>query len=460
MARVSGVIRIASGQGFWGDRLDAPIEQVRRGPIDYLVLDYLAEVTMSILQKERQRDPALGYAHDFVPLAGEILGECVERGIRIVTNAGGVNLPACRDAVVRIARERGLAGRVRVATVTGDDLLDRLPELIAAGHELRHMETGEPLAGVLDRVRSANAYLGARPLARALELGAHVVLAGRAADASLTLAALLHTYRWSMDDHDLLAAGVVAGHLIECGAQATGGNTLIDWASVPDLADVGYPIAEVGPDGDVVITKHPGTGGRVDPPTVAEQLVYEIGDPAAYLTPDVVADFSHVRLETVGPDRVRVTDARGRPPPGRLKVSITYHAGWKAAGTLVYGWPDPIEKAVAADRILRERMDRLGIRCDEVRTEFVGWNATHGHLAGPPPAALPEVQLRIAVRSRDRDPVERFAREIAPLVLSGPPTVTGYAGGRPRVQEVVAFWPALVDRREVESRIRVGVTDA
>jgi len=454
------ILRIASGQGFWGDRLDAPIDQVRRGPIDFLVLDYLAEVTMSILQKQERRDAGAGYARDFVPLMREILPDCVERGVRVVTNAGGVNLAACRDAVLEAAREQGLGGRMRIGLVTGDDLLDRLPELVAKGHELRNMDTGEPLAGVLDQVQSANAYIGAKPLAEALGKGSTVVIAGRAADAALTCAPMIHAFGWPLDDHDLVAAGVVAGHLNECGAQATGGNALLDWETIPALDDVGYPIIEAEPGGGFIVTKHAGTGGRVDPATITEQLVYEIGDPRAYVTPDVVADFTSVRLDAAGPDRVRVSGVRGRPPPDKLKVSIAYHAGWKAVGTLVYAWPDPVRKAMAADRILRERMDRLGIRCDAVRTEFVGWNATHGHLAGPPPADLPEVQLRVAVRSREREPVERFTREIAPLILSGPPTATGYGAGRPRVQEVVAFWPALIDRNEVESHIRVEVTDA
>lgn len=454
-------IRIASGQGFWGDRLDAPIDQVRRGPIDYLVMDYLAEVTMSIMQKQRARKPETGgYARDFVPLMGEILPDCVERGVRVIANAGGVNLPGCRDAVLEAAREAGLGGQASVGVVFGDDILDRLEDLVRRGHELRNMETGRPLTDVLERVQSANAYIGARPIVEALERGATVVVTGRSTDTALTYAPMMHAFGWSPEEHDRLAAGVVAGHINECGAQATGGNTLADWEAIPDLADVGFPIIEARPDGGFVVTKHDGTGGRVDRATVTEQLVYEMGDPREYITPDVVADFTTIRLEDIGDDRVRVFGVRGRPPTDKLKVSISYGAGYKAAGTLVYGWPDPVEKARAADRILRERMDRLGLSFDEVRTEFVGWNATHGELAGPPPADLPEVQLRVAVRGEDRRSVERFTREIAPLVLTGPPTVTGFAGGRPRVQEIMAFWPALIDRTRIENEIRVEVTSA
>ena len=453
-------IRIASGQGFWGDQLDAPRQQVEGGPIDYLMLDYLAEVTMSIMQKQRSRNPSLGYARDFVPLMGEILPAVVERGIRVVANAGGVNPVGCRDAVLEEARKAGLGGRARVGTVTGDDLLERLPDLLARGVELKNMETGEPLSAVLDRVQSANAYIGAAPIVEALRQGAHVVITGRSTDTALTYAPMIHEFGWGMSDMDKVAAGVVAGHINECGAQASGGNCLADWRSIPDLASVGYPIIEAAPDGTFVVTKHDGTGGRVSVRTVKEQLLYEMGDPKSYITPDTVADFTTIRLEDAGPDRVRVHGVRGGPPTEMLKVSVSYNDGFKATGTLVYAWPDAVEKAQAADRVLRERLDRLGLKFDEVLTEYVGWNATHGPLAGPPPADLAEVTVRWSVRGPDFAAVDRFTKEIAPLVLAGPPSVTGFAGGRPRVQEIVAYWPALIPRREVEDFLDVQVVTA
>jgi hypothetical protein len=458
--KVRDRIRIASGQGFWGDRLSAPVEQVRRGPVDYLMLDYLAEVTMSIMQKQRARDPSQGYARDFVPLMAEILPDCAAKGIRVVANAGGVNAPGCRDAVLEAARRAGLAGRVRIGMVTGDDIMDRLDALLEAGHALRNMETGRPLSDVRERIQSANAYIGAAPIVEALRADATVVITGRSTDTALTYAPMMFEFGWAADDVDRIAAGVVAGHINECGAQATGGNSLFDWRSVPDLADVGYPIIEAYPDGSFVVTKHDGTGGMVTRPVVTEQLLYELGDPSEYITPDVVADFTSIRLEEVGRDRVRVHGVRGTARTDKLKVSISYAAGWKAVGTLVYGWPDAVDKARHADRVLRERLDRLGVALDEVRTEFVGWNATHGELAGPPPPDLPEVELRVAVRAAERAPVEAFAREIAPLILTGPPTVTGFAGGRPRAQEIVAYWPALIDREPIERALRVEVTDA
>lgn len=452
-------VRIASGQGFWGDDLDAPVRQVEGGPIDYLMLDYLAEVTMSIMQKQRARDPEAGYARDFVPLMERIFAKCIDGGVRVVTNAGGVNPDGCADALVEAGRRAGVAGRARVGLVTGDDLMDRLDELLADGHELANMETGEPLSTIRDQVQSANAYIGAAPIVEALRQGADVIVTGRSTDTALTYGPLIHEYGWSNDDHDRIAAGVIAGHINECGAQCTGGNCLIDWWEIPEMAKVGFPIVEVSEDGTFVVTKHPGTGGRVTRASVAEQIVYEMGDPKVYITPDVVADFTTINLDDLGNDRVRVHGIEGGPRTDFLKVSIAYASGWKATGTLTYSWPDAAAKARAADKILRERMDRLGLVFDEIRTELVGWDSTHGALVGPPPADLPEVQLRVGVRGQDKASVERFSREIAPLVLTGPPSVTGFAGGRPRVQQIMAYWPALLKREAVEDHLKVEVRE-
>jgi acyclic terpene utilization AtuA family protein len=448
-------IRIAAGQGFWGDLPDAPVRQVEGGPIDYLMLDYLAEVTMSIMQKQKARDPNAGYARDFIPLMKRILPACVERDIKVTANAGGVNVRGCANALIEVARELGLAGKVRIGIVTGDDILPRIDELLARGIELRNMDTEEPLSTVRDSIQSANVYLGAAPLVEALQQGAQIVITGRATDTGLTLAPLIHEFGWAANDWNSLSAGTIAGHIIECGAQASGGNCQYEWRSIPDLANVGFPIAEASPDGTFVITKHEGTGGRVNVPSIKEQLVYEMGDPHHYITPDCVADFTTIRLQEEGPDRVRVFGIQGRPATEFLKVSISYSAGFKAVGTLVYAWPDAYEKAQAADRILRARLDRLGLRFDHVLTEFVGANATHGPLAGEPRADLPEVQLRIGVRGQDRSAIERFTKEIAPLILTGPPAVTGFAGGRPKVEEIVAYWPALIPKSEIEPQVEV-----
>ncbi len=448
-------IRIAAGQGFWGDLPDAPVRQVEGGPIDYLMLDYLAEVTMSIMQKQRSRDPSAGYAKDFVPLMKQILPACVERNIRVTANAGGVNVEGCAAAVKEVALELGLAGKLKIGIVTGDDIMGDLDGLLARGIELRNMDNGAPLTAIRDRIQSANAYLGAAPIVEALDQGAQVVITGRATDTGLTLAPIIHEFGWAADDWNRLAAGTIAGHIIECGAQCSGGNCQYEWRSVPNLADVGFPIVEVAPDGSFVVTKHERTGGWVIIPSVKEQLVYEMGDPHEYITPDCVADFTTVQLDYEGRDRVRVFGIKGKPATEFYKVSISYSAGYKAVGTLVYSWPEAYEKAMAADRILRSRLNRLGLHFDLIHTEFVGANATHGPLVGQPSADTPEVQLRVGVRGEDKAAIERFTKEIAPLVLTGPPGVTGFAGGRPKVEEIVAYWPALIPKREIKTRVDI-----
>ena len=455
MSDAAAPLRIASGQGFWGDLQRAPIDQARRGPIDVLVMDYLAEVTMSILQKQKLRDPSMGYARDFVEVVTELAPDIRERGFKVISNAGGVNPVACAEAIVAGARGRGAAG-LKVAVVTGDDLLDRLDDLLGRGVELKHMETGEPLSTVRDRVVSANAYLGARPIAEALAQGADVVVTGRTTDTGLTLAPLVDRFGWAWDDWDKMAAGTVAGHILECGAQSSGGN-FTDWQDVPDLAGIGFPIAEVAADGTFVVTKHAGTGGLVSRGTVAEQLLYEIGDPTDYITPDVVADFTSIRLDDEGGDRVRVSGIEGGADTEFLKVSAAYADGWKATSTLVYAWPDAARKARAAAAVLKDRLDALGLQFDEYRAEVVGLNAL-SETNEPDAAAekdLDEVQLRVSVRGQDKAAVEQFGREIAPLILTGPSAVTGFAGGRPRPSEVIAYWPALIPKSEVRTEVRV-----
>jgi hypothetical protein len=453
------LVRVASGQGFWGDSLDAPRQQVDGGDVDYLMLDYLAEVTMSILQKQKERDPSLGYARDFVGAIESVLPGIVERGVKVVANAGGVNPPACAAAIKMLAQSKQMSDRVKIAVVTGDDLLGRIDELIESGHALANMDTGEPLDTVRDRVLSANAYIGSTPIVEGLERGANIVITGRSTDTALTMAPLRHEFNWGANDWNKLAAGIIAGHIIECGAQCSGGNCLFDWESIPDLANVGYPIAEAKPDGTFVITKHAGTGGRVSIQSVTEQLVYEMGDPHEYITPDVVADFTSIRLREAGDNRVEVYGITGRPPTDKLKVSIAYRAGYKAVGTLVYSWPDALKKAKLADRVLRGRLEKLGLKFDQILTEFVGVSATHGVLVDREASNTeydpPEVQLRIGVRSESKNDVERFTREIAPLVLNGPPSVTGFAGGRPKVEEIVAYWPALIDKSVVATRVEI-----
>jgi hypothetical protein len=454
MTNKKDLVRVGAGQGFWGDWLEAPRRQVDGGPLDYLMLDYLAEVTMSILQKQKERDPAMGYARDFVGAMESVMHAVADKGVKVIANAGGVNPPACADAVRGVAKKMGTSEKIRIGVVTGDNLLPRLDELIASGHPLKNMETGDPLSEIRDRVLSANAYIGSGPIVEALGKGANVVITGRSTDTALTMAPLRHEFGWSPKDYDLMAAGIIAGHIIECGAQCSGGNCLYDWKNIPDLANVGYPIVEARPDGTFTVTKHPKTGGRVSVQSVTEQLVYEMGDPHSYITPDVIADFTSIHLKADGENRVNVYGIKGRPETEQLKVSIAYRAGFKAVGTLVYSWPDALQKAKVADRVLRERLKNLGLRFDHIMTEFVGASSTHGPLVGAL-GDIPEVQLRVGVRGQDKAAVERFTRELAPLVLNGPPSVTGFAGGRPKVEEIVAYWPALVDKRVVQTEVEI-----
>ncbi len=448
-------IRIASGQGFWGDWQRAPIMQASLGPIDYLVMDYLAEVTMSIMQKQKLRSSSLGYARDFPEVVAELLPLWKEKRFKIITNAGGVNPEACRARIMEIAREQGMTD-LRVGVVEGDDLLPRLDDLLARGIKLDNMETGEPFETIRDRIVSANVYFGAFPIVEALKQGADIVITGRTTDTGLTLAPMIYEFGWTEEDWNLLAAGTVAGHINECGAQATGGN-FTDWQTVPDLAHIGFPIIEAYPDGSFIVTKHEGTGGLVTEATVKEQLVYEIGDPTSYITPECVADFTSIQVRQEGRDRVRVWGVQGQPPTPFYKVSASYAAGWKAASTLVYSWPDAAEKARAAARILKTRLEDLGLQFDEFRYELIGLKAL-AEDAAPifcDEKDLNEVMLRVAVRAQDRKAIEAFGKEVAPLILTGPSGVTGFAGGRPKPSEVIAYWPALIPKTEATPRVVV-----
>lgn len=455
---------VGNGQAFWGDTMSGPVRLVRDGPLHYLTLDYLAEVTMSILQKARRRDPNAGYATDFVRLLEQILPECRARGIRIVANAGGVNPRACADAVIELAARLGCSG-LRVGVVEGDDATARLPSLLAEGQELVNLDTGDLLAPHLGRVQSANAYFGAWPIVQALRAGADIVITGRCTDASLVVAPIAHEFGWSPEDHDRLAAATVAGHIIECGTQCTGGN-FEGWRHITGWATLGFPVVEAHPDGTFVVTKHPGTGGAVTRDTVTAQLLYEIGDPARYVTADVVVDFSTVELQGDGPDRVRVSGVRGRPPTSTYKLSCTLHGGYKAVGQLTVPGPDAIDKANLASDIIFDRLAAQGVcfAADDRVVELLGTGvcladsvgAPRGIAAGARALADPaEVVLRIAVRSPDRAIVERFGGELASVLTSGPPGLTGFAGGRPKASEVLEHWPALVAKSSLPATVDV-----
>ena len=444
-------VRVGNGCGFWGDNLAAPVRLAAGGRLDYLTLEYLAELTMSILALLRQRDPTAGYATDFLDVLDRLAPHLTAHpGLRIVTNAGGMNPRACGEKAAAVLAKHGLARRVGV--VSGDDLMPRLDGLIAAGHALQHLDTGEPISTVRDRLVSANAYLGSRPVADALGKGAEVVVTGRVADACLTLGPLLHEFGWADDAWDLLAAGSTAGHLIECGAQATGGL----WMNADEttrLGEVGYPVAEVAADGGFTVSKPPGTGGAVNLETVAEQLLYEVGDPARYLTPDVTADFTAPAFRQTGPDVVGVSGCRGTPATGYYKVSCAYRSGFAASGTLVLVGPGAARKARLSGDVLLEKLRQAGVVPEHTLVEVLGAGDVLPEVL--PRADPPEVVLRVAVRDARKQVVERFGKEFAPLVTSGFAGTGGYTTGRPQVREVFAYWPALIAKSAVTPVVEV-----
>lgn len=451
-------IRIASGQGFWGDLPIAPINQVKQGEIDYLMMDYLAEVTMSIMQKQKIRNPEHGYARDFVGVIEAILPEIAAGKVRVMSNAGGVNPVACKDAILEIAEKAGFKD-LKVAVVDGDNILEDLDKLIADGHLLENMETGEAISVVKEHLLSANIYYGAEPMVDALNEGAQIVVTGRVTDTGLCLAPMVHEFGWSFDDPDKMASGTVAGHILECGAQSSGGN-FTDWYTVPDMEHIGFPIVEAYPDGTFVVTKHEQAGGLVNTMTVKEQLLYEIGDPTEYITPDCIADFTSINLEQEGDNRVRVWGIQGKPKTPFYKVSASYLDGYKVSGTLVYAWPDALKKAVRAGEILKTRAEDLGLKIDSFNTEYVGFNGCTEQPAGPDydRDTPDEVQLRVALSGPDKNDLNRFGMELAPLILTGPSAVTGFAGGRPKAGEVVAYWPALIKKTAVKPRMTIYST--
>ena len=440
---VPDAVRIANASGYWGDDPEALVRQVRGGAIDYVTLDFLAEITMVILERQRERNPDLGYAYDFVRMLEPVLPDVVERGVRVIANAGGINVPACAARIAAACRMKGLAPVLGL--VHGDDLMPRLDALLESGVPLAHMDDGRPLSSIRDRVVAANAYLGAWPVAEALGDGAQIVVTGRVTDAALTLGPLVHEHGWAWDDWDRLAAGTVAGHVLECGAQATGGN-VTDWQRVVPF-DVGYPIAEVAPDGTFVVTKHPKTGGRVSRGTVTEQLLYEIGDPGAYRTPDVVTDFRGLDVVTSTTDRVTVTGARGLPPTDSLKVTVVYKDGYRAMGSALIAGPDVVKKA---ERMAEMLWHRLGTDFVDRRAELVGYRTCWG--LGAPDVEPNEGIFRVAVRDHDRKKIERFSLAMMGFALQGPPGV-GVFGGRPDVQEAYGYWPTLVPRDLVRPRV-------
>jgi hypothetical protein len=445
-------IRIGGASGFWGDSSVAAPQLVGKGDIDYLVFDYLAETTMAILAAMRAKNPELGYATDFVDIAMRTtLRDIAARGIKVVSNAGGINPKGCAAALETLVRELGV--ELKIAVVEGDDVSALLPELRAAG--VRDMFSGEKLP---ERILSANAYLGALPIAKALAEGADVVITGRCVDSAVTLGPLIHEFGWATDDYNRLAAGSLAGHIVECGCQATGG-LFTDWQRVEDWANIGYPIVECFPDGRFVVTKPPDTGGLIDPAAVAEQLLYEIGDPAAYMLPDVVCDFRHVRIEREVSDRVMVSGARGLPPTDTYKVSATYADGYRSSGTLVIVGIDAVAKArrtgeaiLARTRSIFRALNIADYSATNI--EVIGAETLYGpHARGAPSR---EVMLRVTVNHADRKALEIFGREIAPAGTSWSPGTTGPAGARPQASPLIKQIAFALPKHKVPVTVTIG----
>lgn len=449
---MSRTIRIGGASGFWGDSAIAVPQLLKVPDLDYLVFDYLAETTMSILSRAKAKDPCAGYATDFVTQAmAPNLRVIAERGIKVVANAGGLNPEACAVALRALIAEAGLD--LPVAVVEGDDLMPRLAELRAM--DLSDLGTGAPLPA---KVMSANAYLGARPIAAALARGARIVVTGRCVDSAIVVGPLVHEFAWDWSDWDRLAAATLAGHVIECGAQATGG-LFTDWKRVPGWDDIGYPVIECAADGSFVVTKAAGTGGLVEPATVAEQILYEIGDPASYVMPDVVCDLRQVTVEAAGPERVRVTGARGRPPSDSLKVSVTYADGYQVDPILAIRGFDAVEKAgKTADALLRRtrrQMQEAGFAdYADTLVEFLGAEALYGPHGRAD--ATREIALRIAVRHADRRALEFLRREVTSPGTSMGPGTRGHFGGRTDIRPVVRLFSCLVPKAMVVPEVVDG----
>lgn len=439
-------VAIGGGQGFWGDSNDAAVHLLRHGDIQYLGCDYLAELTLSIMARQKLKNPAAGYARDFIGLMREAGADAYRRGIRVVTNAGGMNISGAVEALRAEMEAQGLHG-YRIGYVLGDDVKDRIPELLAQGVEFKNLDDVGDFAEVRDQVFNANVYYGHEAIADCLAQGADTVLCGRAADSAMFLAPFVHEFGWAADDWDNLAQGIMAGHLLECGGQGSGGNYQYGWREVPEMDDLGFPIAEITPD-SFEITKAENCGGLICEQSCKEQFLYEVHDPANYLTPDVNVDISRATLTQAGRDRVRVGGVRGKPRPDTLKLSIGYHAGYKVVGMLSFAWPDAYEKAQYAAEILMKKMRRKGLRAEDVHVSYIGLNSLHLGVADMSPAqieGLNEVVLRIAVRTREKAEAAKLIPEIAPLQLNGPPGAS-FFGGRPHVQEVIGLWPTLIPR--------------
>ncbi len=446
-------VRIGGALGFWGDRRDAILDILNGGPLDYVMMDYLSEVTLSILQKQRLKNPQMGYAHDFVSTIKPALKLIVEKRVKLITNAGGLNPAACAQALMAMAKAEGF-GQLKIGVVQGDDLFSLIEKKGADKFDFFHMETGASQNLIPGKILSANAYLGAFPIARALSMGADIVITGRVNDAALALGPLIYEFGWNENDLDLLASGTIAGHLLECGGQATGGNFNGGWQSVPDLAHLGFPIAEVSEDGSFVMTIHPGFGGLVTPAVLKEQLLYEVGDPSKYLVADVTCDLTDLEMEDLGLNRVLIKSVRGGPAPIQYKVSVCYEGGYKVSGGLIYTWPNCVAKARAGGELFLGRLKKLGLKFKDHRFSILGYDGVHG-LMSRKVEDPDEVYMRLSFLVDDLPTAEKIARELTTHVLCGIPSACSLDGGRATPQKQILHWPSLIPKSMIESKISV-----
>ena len=448
---MSNIIRIGNGQGFWGDSIDAPVRLAKDGPLDYLTLDYLAEVTLSIMQRQKLKNPNTGYARDFLDLVERILPEISDKGVKVITNAGGVNPQSCRSELIQLAKSSGK--EIKIGVIQGDDIFPTLAELRKKGVSFENMDTGTAFDSIMDKVYSANVYINSSTISDALEKGAQIVLAGRVSDPGLALGPCIYEFGWKDQDYDLLAAGTLAGHITECGAQCTGGN-YSRWQDVPNLANVGYPIIEMHPNGEFCITKHENSGGLINRETIGEQVLYEMGDPNHYISPDVCVDFTSFRINDLGSNKVSISNVSGLAPTDTYKVSISYFAGYKATGQLTISGPNAYEKAQLTAEIIWKRLKNSGVTFEDTSTEYLGLSSCHGEINALP-SQINEVVLRLGVKDSDKNKVNRFGKELAPVITSGPPGITGFSGGRPKAQEIIAYWPTLIPKELVHTSVDV-----
>ncbi len=441
-------INIANGQGFWGDSVDAPKKLINNKNLDYLTLDYLAEVTMAIMQKQYHKNTDRGYAHDFVEFASNSADQILENNIKIITNAGGVNPYACAERIKSKTNDK-----LKIAVVEGDNIIDKIDEYIDSGMKFDNLDNGKDILDIRDKICSANIYIDSFVVAEALKHNPNIVLGGRITDPGLVVGPCLHEFGWQKKDYNKIAAATVAGHILECGAQCTGGNHT-RWWEVENFVDIGYPIVSISDSALFDIHKDPKSGGLINKLTVTEQLLYEMGDPRRYLSPDVTVDFTSINLEDNNNNKVFVSNVKGMAPTDTYKVAVNYISGYKANGKLTVTAPYAKEKATKIGQVIIDRLKNNGVIFDDYKIDYIGYDSCSAQSL-PVNDSSNEITVSISVKDKVRGKIERFAKEIAPLITNGPPGITGFAGGRPKVQEVISYWPTLISKDIVKTNVRM-----